>query len=68
MIEDMFILCTQYEYIPFTLKENQFMMFFALFHLCKINMEILDHLVVYKNIDYLWCPHLITIVQQFKSI
>jgi hypothetical protein len=35
---------------------------FALFHLCRINMEILDHLATYKNIDYLWYPHLIAIV------
>jgi hypothetical protein len=35
---------------------------FALLHLCKINMEILDHLAMYENIDYLWYPHLITIV------
>jgi hypothetical protein len=31
MIEDMSILCTQYEYIPFTLKENQFVMFLLCF-------------------------------------
>jgi len=35
---------------------------FALLHLCKINMEILDHLMVYGYIDYLWYPHLIAIV------
>jgi len=35
---------------------------FVLLHLCKINMEILDHLAVYKNIDYLWYLHLIVIV------
>jgi hypothetical protein len=28
-------------------------MFFALLHLCKINMKILDHLMLYKYIDYL---------------
>jgi hypothetical protein len=57
----MSILCTQYEYIPFTSKESQFIYLF-LFHSCKINMKFLDHLVVYKNIDYLWYLHLIAIV------
>ncbi len=45
------ILSMKYEYIPFASRESQFIMFFALFHSCKINMKILDHLMVYKNID-----------------
>jgi hypothetical protein len=57
----MSILCTQYEYMP-SLQKKADSLFFALLHSCKINMEILDYLVVYENIDYLWCSQLIAIV------
>ncbi len=47
---------------PFCFKGKLIHYVFALFHSCKINMEILNNLVMYKNINYLWYPHMIAIV------
>jgi hypothetical protein len=59
----MSILCTQYEQNSLHFEGKLIHFVFVLFHSCKINMEILYYLVVYENIDYLWYPHLIAIMQ-----
>jgi hypothetical protein len=58
----MYILCTQYEHIPFTLKENRFIMSLLCFIRVNKNRKFGPFGGVYENIDYLWYPHLIAIV------